>query len=552
MAEESTEPAAATDWQGFVSEDGSIDWNGWKSGVDPDIRAAYYFGFLAEFENDSSSLDDWMLHLMFLGIEHDSGAQKAWAENFGDDLLPDGRRVADTITPQGFGQWMREERDAGRTHDTRDLWGKAQLDAPGASWAWIPDAALALVGPGKFFKAAGFTGKIGAAFGAKGIKASGPASLLKLSGKVASKIPGSSFIANNWRTVAGVSASAGALGTVAAFIQAQMAPEDVLQLDAETRAQYAEGALAGAPVNPLDPANLGPLGTPAAPLPNGQPGAGSFGDNGEIPTYVLTDEGLARARQEDNPYIGFEDPDNWQDYPTIQGPASYGEDSQPVKVPFRYQESNVTKTIQDFTQGQLMDFQRRAVKAGLIDADTAASTLGMRDNSVYTAMYTVMGNSNRDGREWTHTLNLMAALAGNRKKPSQMRTPFTRQAYASPDYATLAQRAKTSLRQYMGRDINDWELKLLTDKMRGLDRQEFDANESQRLETWRAEGRALDNEQRISRPKDVQQVDANARFNEFFQEKFAGEIDRAETTDRVASKTGALMAGLNRASGLIG
>ena len=126
--------------------------------------------------------------------------------------------------------------------------------------------------------------------------------------------------------------------------------------------------------------------------------------------------------------------------------------------------------------------------------------------------------------------------------------PFIAPAYKAPDYATLAQSAKAQLRNELGRDVTSGEMKLLTGFMGDASRDQWQANEvsTQRAE-WEALARGAETGEAQSSGT-VQQVDAAARFQEMFDQRYEGELDHRQRVDASERKTGNLFGSIDTIS----
>lgn len=226
----------------------------------------------------------------------------------------------------------------------------------------------------------------------------------------------------------------------------------------------------------------------------------------------------------------------------------------------RYHVSDYEEQIENMTPGQLVSFQQMAEQALLINTGGgeygARAMPGQFDDATKQALMTVMAQANTEGVTWRDALESMVVSGQQwlRNKEASEVAPartYTKPAYLAPDWSRLAVDARSYLEQRLGRKANDWEINLLGEEMKVLHRQQWDAEERAARATWDAEGRAMDTEEDTAAGT-VQHVDAAARFEEFFTDKFANEIDRVDRVTQVNEATGRLMSGFDRAASVVG
>lgn len=578
------------------TEEGGFTWELWQE-QDPMLRAALYVSLLDVALLAPEALEEGDLQLLMTGLVHDTGATSAWKEAFDGVLTPDGKNIGTALdlktleetviwpgrddtgplgeSPGAFrgSEYSREyHRNPPARIDMYEAEAWARRNKPYTGFLeGSVKAAIMIWGPGKVAKGLGLGAKWVGVLGGSS-KAGLGTHLFKAGAFLANKLKLSDRARRGATAITGGAFGIGLGGFLLSATQAVADPESSLQLGmAVEDFQALMGSVSPAPM-PRPPFTspdnqFNPIGST---ITTGQSAAGGGVPGGGVPgsstippgTSDLEDE---LALSEQDPWIGYENPVSYlaQDEtgagfidwpypmkpidPTYMGDGPEAGDLQPV--PFRYRSSDIKRTLADMSPGQIIAFQVQAVNAGLIDGDFMIKN--KRTLMEEQALTVLMHNANSNGTEWQTELNTMEQAFQSKPKPSEGRT-FVRNAYLEPDYATLAQYAKTSIRQRLGREINDWELSMLADEMKGLNRMEFDAGEEQRLETWRAEGRAMDDETNISEPADVQAVDSGARFQEFFDSKFGAEATRREGLAETHSKSGQLMSGIQRMADMMG
>lgn len=189
--------------------------------------------------------------------------------------------------------------------------------------------------------------------------------------------------------------------------------------------------------------------------------------------------------------------------------------------------------------------QDRMRRAGLLRKGQAS--IGWWDEASANAMFQLMTEANSKGVEWEAALDAreeawknmspedLAAAAG--------RGPFVAPAYMAPDYDTLAQAVKQTFRQTLGRDPKDYEMALLADKMSRDYRAQYSAEVAAARSEYDAANRAIVYEEPQSGGT-VRSVDPMASLAEFFEKRYAGEIeleqDQSESLFNVRALTSSL------------
>jgi hypothetical protein len=210
------------------------------------------------------------------------------------------------------------------------------------------------------------------------------------------------------------------------------------------------------------------------------------------------------------------------------------------------------------TQPELVSLQNDLVAANRINMadDGQAHNLGMIDAELVGATADMMFEMNLAGDKrnpMMHASNIADSAIRRGISQTQVRqpgraarAPFYKEAYIGPDYDTLSQTAKQASRQQLGRDLNEAEIVILADKMKADDRAAFDMRQKARRANYDAAGRGGD-AGFVGETEDVQ-----ASFQEFFDNKYAGEIQRTQDVAQVYNSTRNLFGGLDNAAQLIG
>lgn len=131
------------------------------------------------------------------------------------------------------------------------------------------------------------------------------------------------------------------------------------------------------------------------------------------------------------------------------------------------------------------------------------------------AMRRLLAMANASGDDWTNVLARIATQPAMQEGIDEYEpAPFLQ-----PDYATLAQDVKRTVRERLGREPNDYELQQLTGEMSGFYADEYAAQEEFRRIQHEAQTTPG-----VQGGGTVGRVDPMARFRQLFDEKFGAEL----------------------------
>ena len=302
-------------------------------------------------------------------------------------------------------------------------------------------------------------------------------------------------------------------------------------------------------------------GQPVLPPPR----AASIGDS----DADITGERTTATEYLDNPYVGFDNP-RYFDFdadgtPQIEqlrrreSAPEWGEEIgflpddkrfQVRSMP-RWHVKDIERELGNMTSGDLMWFQAAAVEAGLINPQAQGYLEGSyRDKFTFSAMETLMWRANRSetetGLDWRHQLKDLARLGRANVEDDEQKRRFVKASYLAPDPAELANDARNRIRSKLGRDINDWELEMISEHLLAGKREQHEATQDFRYNQFLAQGRAEEEDLEFVEAEPTDDVNWEARTSEFMQKKFGAEAARAHTTTEVAQETPDLMTGLRR------
>ncbi len=216
--------------------------------------------------------------------------------------------------------------------------------------------------------------------------------------------------------------------------------------------------------------------------------------------------------------------------------------------------------------------QKRLVAAGLLDEDEYYA--GYWTEVSWLAYKTALGVANTNGTDVSKAIDELIRTLPQSIKDERDLDKFAEPPYLTPDYATLAQTVKKTMRDELGRDPTAGELAQLTREMSGFEREQFEVDtERERIifeggkETVTPPtltfGQPLPEGQPPSLnlfgpratpvgPQTLQDVDPEARFQELFEKRFKPEIDRLDSLGEVRRNTNNVFASLRTMSSLIG
>ena len=207
---------------------------------------------------------------------------------------------------------------------------------------------------------------------------------------------------------------------------------------------------------------------------------------------------------------------------------------------------------------QIARLQSRLVKAGVLNEDQYYA--GYWDDVTRDAYKTVLGLANRTpNMDATGMIDLM--IANPKKIDAADADKFREPPFLKPDYATLAQDVKTTMRTRLRREPTAAEMAELTRVMGGFYRQQFDVlTEADRI-MFEGDPVTADNVIRpmgvvsgglTVAPTELQDVDPAARFRELFDQRFKPEIDRLDSLAEVRRNTTNVFESLRTMSSLVG
>lgn len=187
----------------------------------------------------------------------------------------------------------------------------------------------------------------------------------------------------------------------------------------------------------------------------------------------------------------------------------------------------------------IIEIQEQMAWAGLFGQNIGDLHVGRWDPLTANAMADLMGYANNAGfRDWREALNHLGSTttpntanlmggdgAGGGGGGGAGGAPqFTPEPYLAPDYDTLVQSVKSTMRDQLRRDPRDFEIQMLADAMREDHRAAYQAE----MAAARAQFEAGIGARSPDNYPELTQVDLESSFQERFEDLFGGEIDRLE------------------------
>lgn len=258
----------------------------------------------------------------------------------------------------------------------------------------------------------------------------------------------------------------------------------------------------------------------------------------EVDPYKAADP-ITRAYMDRDPITG--------ESPAAAGTPIYGPGVEPDPVPpgywggYRpppqYVTDDPVRILNGMSTAEIDALERELERANYLDPDRF--TPGTGRSAIIPAFTQVIYNADTNRVSWEKQLEgdvnrYQQWLEDNPEEGPAPYPPFVAPAFLKPDYATLAQKTKAQLRSELRRDPTSGEMKLLTGFLDEGYHRQWKANEYDvAYANWEANKRAYETGENQSAGT-VQGVDAQAEFNEYFDERFADELTHRE---RVAEST---------------
>jgi len=280
-----------------------------------------------------------------------------------------------------------------------------------------------------------------------------------------------------------------------------------------------------------------------------------------------------------NPFIGFPDIDEGNSYyrvtdandvnvnphgrgsgrnePDIYGGAGEADRLGKERGGPVYRANDVSDEISSWSALQVINFQNKAIEAGLIDEKTRMDgvffTPGVLDAHTIRALSAAMLNANISGDKNTYDDAMNTMIEGREAyferfgDPNAPPTWTPSRAYFAPDYTEISERVKSEFSRKLGRKANDWEMDLLADEFKSDHRAAYDAEQAGDKATFEAEGRSAETGE-TAYPGTFSEINPATRMADTFDEQFSDEIDAKSRWNDVQSKSRNLFGSFDKLS----
>ena len=220
----------------------------------------------------------------------------------------------------------------------------------------------------------------------------------------------------------------------------------------------------------------------------------------------------------------------------------------------QYSTEDPLNTLNDMTTPQLAALELQFIQAGLIDED---AYLNGQRGPLIADFGSLMVQADHNRISWEDQLdqNITAYEQWKKDNPEEkpktwaQNNPFIAPVFVKPDYATLAQGSKATMRQMLGRTPTSSEMKLLTTQL-GSDYQaewQSEVYDKSKM-SWEAASRAHEADATSATTGSVQGVDPEARFAERFEDRYENELEHRERVDTSERKSANLFSSIDTIS----
>jgi hypothetical protein len=156
--------------------------------------------------------------------------------------------------------------------------------------------------------------------------------------------------------------------------------------------------------------------------------------------------------------------------------------------------------------------------------------------------------SNKEGENYEDMLPRLVSLG---ELTETTPTPFLRQPYLPLDPVAMNQFIDESIETRLGRKANDWEKAILAKHREGLRAEQHQRTQDLLYDEHLARGRMAESETggAFEVETEVEDFNADARFNSFFEERYAGELESEERRNQVHNDQTQLFNSMRRITG---
>lgn len=256
-----------------------------------------------------------------------------------------------------------------------------------------------------------------------------------------------------------------------------------------------------------------------------------------------------------------QDPGDYTLYPTAgedEASRTMYESGRPAGAPTsrvsRYSTRSPLDILNGMSSAELAGLEMEMIQANYFDEETVVS--GQRAPLIgqFTSLLQ-QADANRIDWQDQLTRNVDEYQAWKTDNPEEVpltwaqRNPFIAPVEVKPDYATLAQGSKRTMRQMLGRTPTSTEMKLLTAQLGSdyHDEWQTEVYDTAKMD-WSARSRAHEAEATSGATGSVQGIDPEARFAERFEERYENELEHRERVDTSTRKSANLFGSIDTIS----
>lgn len=302
-----------------------------------------------------------------------------------------------------------------------------------------------------------------------------------------------------------------------------------------------------------DPGGQGPIIDDAAAqsivqaiLAGNQPGGGTTSNRADVPDSITgedwADLGIPTLPQDDT-YL-------WREGmgPTGSDRDAAGDSSYFKRAP-RYTQEFPMQFLNGMSTWELAALEVKMQQAGYYDDDDKSIGLGKRSTGLIRHFTALVNEADQNRVKWDQQLNEnIRRHAEGLDEEDDGYGPFIAPVYLKPDYDTLAQRAKGSIRTGLGRDPTSGEMELLTQFLGTAHKDQWKAREyNTALADHNQRSRAHETGEDQGSPT-VQDSDMIASYDEMFESRYENELEHRERVDQTRTQSASLFGSLDMMS----
>jgi len=220
----------------------------------------------------------------------------------------------------------------------------------------------------------------------------------------------------------------------------------------------------------------------------------------------------------------------------------------------KYSTQDPLNVLNAMSTAELAALELQFIEAGFIDED---DYLGGQRGPLIADFGSLMVQADHNRIGWEDQLdkNIIDYQEWKKDNPEKVpltwaqANPFIAPVEVKPDYATLAQGSKATMRQMLGRTPTSSEMKLLTAQLGSDYHAEWQTEVYDKSKmSWEAASRAHEAEATSGATGSVQGIDPEARFAERFEDRYENELEHRERVDTSERKSANLFGSIDTIS----